>query len=450
MAREKVSIAEIGDILGNNNDRVHQMRLRKKHGEYRVKRLHADLAVPSYVHGYSLAIEFMRHWFLERFDKNYFNTVYINGKHVLDDFKNFNRDVIKKQKPMLAITPTVEYDHDREAIDLYMADPSLFLRRSNYQQSFFKDPERDQYLGFQFQTLKMNFNFKIRVSTRAQQLDLFKKMELRFRLGATQREYISADFHIPKDILLNIADKAGFEVDYENKTIKNVLQFVAYLNRYSDLPIIFKMRAINQKPEFFVRVRDLYAHISCLEKISLDDGERDGMLDTNFHLEFGAILTIPIPHFYVYYSQEDLKGSTTLHDETGVEVGLYSFNDFEIPEKNALGWYQVALSSYLCDKGEKFIDMKEVFSGNTNLDIVMKYNLKHFISPQSFIDIQVFRNDDRALKVKTKMDYETKRLNFLEDMDNEVVYIAIYADRQYINETIINLQELRKSRIKTQ
>ena len=450
MARERVSIREIGDILGNNKDRVHQMRLRKKHGEYRVKRLHADLAIPSYVHGYSLAIEFMKHWFLERFEKNYFKTVHINGKHVLDDFKYFNKDVIRKQRPMLAIIPTVEFDHDRESIDLYMADPSLFLRRSNYQQSFFKDPERDQYLGFQFQTLKMNFGFKIRVGTRAQQLDLFKKMELRFRLGATQREYISADFHIPKDILLSIADQAGFKVDYENKNIKDVMEFVGYLNSHSDLPILYKMRAINQKPEFFVRVKDLYTHISCLEKIQLDDGERDGHLDTNFHLEYGAILTIPIPHFYVYYSQENLTGSTDLHEETGSEIGLYSFNDFEIPDKNALGWYQVALTSYLCEKGETFIDMSEVFSGSTNLDIVMKYNLKQFISPGSFIDIQVFRNDDRALKVKTKMNYETKKLELLEEMDEEVVYIAIYADRSYINDTIINIEELNKSRIKPQ
>lgn len=455
MSREKVSINEIGDILGNNeNQRTHQLRLRKKNGEYVVKRLHSDLAVPSYIHGYSLAIEYMRNWFIERIDKimgkNYFKTVYINGKHVLDDYKNMNRQVIKRERPMVAIVPTVDFDHDRESLDLYMADPSMFLRRSNYQQSFFRDPERDLYLGVQFQELKMDFAYRMRVDTKAQQYDLKKKMELQFRVGATQYEYFSADFHIPKDIILSIAEKAGFKVDWITKNIDCIMDFIAYLNEHSDLPILYKMRAINQKSEFFIRVKDMYGHIACRDRITPDDGERNGHLDMNFHLDFATELKMPIPHFYVYYSQAPEMGSTTLHETEQDIVGLYSFNDFEIPEKNELGWYQVALTSYLCDKGENFIDLTEVFSGNTNLDIVMEYSLRNFISPQSFIDIQVFRNDDRACRVRTKMNFQTKHLDFLEEMDEEAINIVIYADRQYINETIISLNEYNKTRIEGQ
>jgi hypothetical protein len=94
--------------------------------------------------------------------------------------------------------------------------------------------------------------------------------------------------------------------------------------------------------------------------------------------------------------------------------------------------------------------MKEVFSGNTNLDIAMEYNLKQFISPLAFMDIQVFRNDDRACKVKVRMDFEEKKLYFLEDMDEETVYIAIYADRKYVNETMTSLAEFGKTRIEVQ
>lgn len=448
MPRKTLSRSELRDALGDDNDRIHQIRMRKKHGEYRVKRLYSNLAIPSYVHGYSLGIEFMRSWFLEKFPRDYFKTVYINGKHVLDDFKYFNRDAIKREKPMVAIVPTVEYDHDREYIDLYAADPDIFLKRSNYQQSFFKDDERDLYLGMNFQTIRMNFAYRVRVSSRAQQLDLFKRMELMFRIGATQKKSLSTDFHIPKDIILSIAEKAGFDIDKENKKVLNVMEFLSYMNSHSDLPILFKMRAINQKPEFFIRVRDMYTHIACRDKLSLDDGERDGQLDNNFHIDMAATLTMPIPHFFVFYSAEPMMGQTKVYEEdNNISVGLYSFNDFKIPEKNELGWYQIALTSYLCDKGEKFIDMSEVFSGNTNLDIVMEHNLKNFISPKGFIDIKVFRNDDRALSVKTEMDYETKRLIFLENMDEETVYIVIYADREYINETISSLEEYKKYRI---
>jgi hypothetical protein len=382
--------------------------------------------------------------------KDYFKTVYINGKHVLDDYKYLNKNVVKRENPVLAIVPTVEFDYDREGLDIYLADPSIFLRRSNYQQSFFRDMERDQYLGVQFQEIKMGFAFRIRVNTRAQQLDLMKKMELAFRLGSTQREYFSADFHIPKDVMLSIAEAAGFEVNRETQTIKDTMQFVAYLNANSDLPILYKLRAINQKPEFFIRVRDMYAHIACRDKISPDDGERTNQLDNNYNLDFATELRMPVPHFYVYYSQDNLDSGITIHENDKGSIGLYSFNDFEIPEKNTLGWSQIALTSYLCDKGEKFVDMKEVFSGNTNLDIAMEYNLKQFISPLAFMDIQVFRNDDRACKVKVRMDFEEKKLYFLEDMDEETVYIAIYADRKYVNETMTSLAEFGKTRIEVQ
>jgi hypothetical protein len=223
------------------------------------------------------------------------------------------------------------------------------------------------------------------------------------------------------------------------------------MNSNSDLPIIFKLRAINQQEEFFIRVRDMYVHIACRDKISPDDGERTNQLDNNYNLEFSAELRMPVPHFYVYYSQLDLRGSTTIvEEEKGVTVGLYSFSDFEIPEKNALGWSQVALTSYLCDKGEKYVDMSEVFSGHTNLDIVMDYNLRQFISPAAFIDIEVYRNEDAACHVRTKMDYGQKKLYFLEDMGEEAVNIVIYADREYINETIIDIGELQKTRIEVQ
>ena len=59
------------------------------------------------------------------------------------------------------------------------------------------------------QNLRMQFNFRVKVSTRAEQLDLKEKMNLRFRIGATQGEYRSADFVVPMELLVNIANLEG-------------------------------------------------------------------------------------------------------------------------------------------------------------------------------------------------------------------------------------------------
>ena len=44
-------------------------------------------------------------------------------------------------------------------------------------------------------------------------------MNLRFRIGATQEEWRSADFVVPMELLVNVANDAGFKVkDFERCT----------------------------------------------------------------------------------------------------------------------------------------------------------------------------------------------------------------------------------------
>ena len=175
--REKVTISQIMARKAEDMTPQERAELPRDFFEYRPQ-LYRNLAMPSYVHGYSLAIEYMRDWFLSHFDKDFFKVVHINGKHVLDDWKHFNNYNIKREKPMLAIVPTVDYDYDRESLDLYMADQNLLLKRSNYQQSFLKDYDSMTFLYMQPRALKMNFTFKVRVNSRAEQLDLYNKMEI--------------------------------------------------------------------------------------------------------------------------------------------------------------------------------------------------------------------------------------------------------------------------------
>lgn len=421
-----------------------------------VDRLYKALSIPSFVHGYSLAIEYIKSWFLGKFKEfgfpdNYFKTVYINGKHVLDDWKYFNKDNIKKEKPMVAIVPSIDFEYDRETVDAYLADPRVFLRKSEYQNSFFKDDEINQYLGMDMRALRMNFAFRIRVSSRAQQLDLLENMKMMFRIGATQSERLSADFHIPKDVMFEIAKRAKFDIDEKSGKIENVMGFISYMNRNSDLPIMFKMRAINQKPEFFVRRNDLYSHLSLLDKLDHDDGERDGHLDNNFHIDMAVTLTIPVPHYYVYFSAHPIKDYLEVcnmeDDKDKPHKGLYQFCNYELPERNDSGWAQFTVSSYMCDKDEKFIDIKDLFPENTNLGGLIKYSLSHFISPLHFMEIRIYKNDYTLKLVRTKTDYKNMKVMINEDIDEEVVYIVAYGDMKYINDTIISINEYDKTRI---
>ena len=414
--------------------------------DYKPK-LYKNLMLPSYVHGYSLAIEYMKRWFLEKFDKDYFKVVHINGKHVLDDWRIFNNYNIKREKPMLAIVPTVENDFDRDNVDLYQADHKILLRTTNFMQSFFKDYDRMSFIYLKMRAMRMNFAFKVRVNSRSEQLDVMNKMELWFRVGSTHREYLNAEFHIPYDIMLNVAEAAHFEID-ENNNIVDILEFIAYLNKYSDLPIVFKMRAINQKPEFFVRVNNMYVHISTIDKLQIDDGDREGKLDTNFHVEMNAVLTIPIPHFFVYFSQEPIVHTIGVNEHNGKSIGIYSINDFSIPPQNERNWTSIAVTSYLCEPGERVIDLTPIFTGSGNFIRAVEYSKKNMISPASFVDIKVYRSNDMAKLFTCDMNYENFNLELPFTIEHEeAIDIAIYADKEYINNVIIANDNILHNRI---
>jgi hypothetical protein len=269
-------------------------------------------------------------------------------------------------------------------------------------------------------------------------------MELDFRIGATQSENISADFHIPKSILLNIADRAGFEI--KNNEVVDIIDFLSYLNSHSDLPFLFKIRAINQKPEFFIRLNGLYTHISTKDKLQLDDGERDGKLDTNFHIEMNATLTIPIPHFYSYYSATEL--TTTIETkERDDAIAIYSVNIFDIPKVDENGWAQAAVTEYVTESGDTEMDLSSIFTGDNILAQAIQHDLTRGISPYHFINIKVYRGADVAKLCEIKMDWDSKIAYFSQPEEEDNLSIVVYYDRNYINNLDIELNKYNQNRI---
>lgn len=396
-------------------------------------KLYKALAVPSYVHGYGLCIEYYKRWFESKFSHDYFRGgIYIDGKHVLDEYKTFDQVPVKRENPRARIVPTLDSDYDRDGVDTYLASPEIYLRRTSYQDSFFKDYDRKIFLGFQMKAMKMTFNTKVRVNTRAEQLDLWNYMQLNFRNGATSYEYLSLDFHVPKDIILHIAEKAGFEVVNEN--VVNIIDFLNYFNQHSDIILLFKIRAINKQPEFFLRVNDVYTHITCREKLNRDDGEKDGKLDFNFGVEMENIVIMPVPAFYMLCNQEPIMIDFKLSPHPNDMTALFSINIYEIPPVDENGWNQAAITSYAVDKDDTELDISSLFTGENILSRTIGYNLSIGVSPSRFINVKAFRNDDIAKTVNIDMDWEkrTARLVAGPAPQDEVYQIAVYYDREYI------------------
>ena len=441
--RQKVSISDITSSI-EKSDYLKYGKLPRNFMDYRPN-LYSSLMMPSYVNGYSICIEYMKNWFISQFGKDYFRTVYINGKHVLDDWKHFNNYAIKREKPMVAIVPTVDYDYDRENLDMYMADKNLLLKRSNFQQSFFRDNKKSIFLYMQMRVLRMNFNFRIRLNSRSEQLDLYNKMEIWFRIGATQQKWISADFHIPYEVMLDIAKDADFEI--KDNMIVDITEFLSYMNNHSDLPFIFKIRAINQKPEFFIRVREIYVHIDTKDKLQMNDGEREGKLDTNFEIELPCVVDMPVPQFYAYFNQIPLQYDIKLIDNS--TIGLYTINTFEIPETNNIGWGKMFITEYLADEGETSIDLSPFISGSGNVSVVYDNCIKNNITPKTFLDIHAYRsNAGNSYDSSVNLDVIHKTLQLeVPALKDENITIACYYDHNYVNDYVSTMRNYNHTRV---
>lgn len=405
--------------------------------------LYRSLSIPSEIHGYSIGVEFMRDWFMEKFPKGYFKTVYINGKNIMDDFRRFNKEkILIIEKPALAIIPSINVDYNRDTLDLELGGREILARQSKYyKDSFIIDPDNNLFLGIKLKQLEMPFSFKVRVNTKAQQLDLMNYMKMTLRVGATQKHFLSMDFHIPNDIISAIARNRKFDIK-ENKVV-DVVGFLQYLNGHSLLPISYKFRAINGNSEYFVRMSDVYTHISCLDQLELDEGNRTGHIDTNFHIEMNAILKIAVPSFYFLYSKT--KYDTTYEKISTSLEALYTYRDIEPPKKNKKGWDQYLSTEW--SEPDHFIStipFKELFEGGP-LYHVIEYVKSTGVSPSVFLDFSLF-SETREIEDYV-IDWENMELILNRNIDDEMCKITIYIDKAYYNEQLYVMENIKSSRV---
>ena len=83
------------------------------------KIMRTSVSLPSQQQAYAVCVEFAKHWFLEKFKPNYFNSIYINTTHSFDEFRKFStiNQQVKRTNPLLSITPNIDITHNRQWID---------------------------------------------------------------------------------------------------------------------------------------------------------------------------------------------------------------------------------------------------------------------------------------------------------------------------------------------
>lgn len=413
------------------------------------KMLASSVVLPSQYHAYSICVEFIKNWFLDKFSENYFNSVYVDGKHSFDEFINFS-DIdqqLKKINPLLMITPVINMEHNRQWVDSSPEFP-LLLQRTRLEGSFFNDinDTNSTHLQIIFKTILMNFTFRMRVNTRAEELDLCEYIKLKHRAGWSETQHLSLDIHIPKHIITQIAYDKGFELD-ENLNVKKPHELIKYLNSKSLIPFIYKYRCSTGNNEFFIKVPNCTTHIKS-ELPSIDDGERQGMNSTNYTVEFQLEAEMTAPYAFTYYSQNEQKYiKTTDVIEDKLCILKSSFIATDIPKQDEHKWDLYSTTEYLIEKEdlgtEIEIDFKEYFK-YSDLNALMEYTRDIGINPVTFVNFKFFNN---GIERDYEINWNDLTCKIIGPAENITTVIAVYCDMSYINDTNNYLHDLEKSRI---
>ena len=197
--------------------------------------LNRNITVAPLHQSYALCIEFMRHWFLQRFQADFFSWIHTDGSNVFGEMSKLDKKQILAHmvddKATLTIVPTIDDDYNRDRLDQNLFGIDQFINTTKIDKAFFQDPINHRYIMMKMDMMLLNFTFKVRVPSRAMQLDTQKYMKLAFRENLSETDDIDLDYVLPYPMMLYIAKDLGFEI--KDDKIVEPIKFLTYLNSRS-------------------------------------------------------------------------------------------------------------------------------------------------------------------------------------------------------------------------
>ena len=77
--------------------------------------LNKNITVAPLHQSYALCIEYMKHWFLEKFEKDFFSWIHIDGSHVFGEISKIDKKTtmshLSDDKAALSIIPMIDDDY---------------------------------------------------------------------------------------------------------------------------------------------------------------------------------------------------------------------------------------------------------------------------------------------------------------------------------------------------
>lgn len=394
--------------------------------------LNRNITVAPLHQSYALCIEYMRHWFLQKFDPKFFSWVHTDGSYVFGEMAKIDKKKVLSHmgddNATLTIIPTIDDDYNRDRLDQNLFGIDQFINTTKIDKAFLQDPVNHKYIMMKMDMMLMNFTFRVRVPSRAMQLDTQKYMKLAFRENLSETNDIDLDYVLPYPMMLYIARDLGFEI--KDDKIVEPIKFLTYLNSRSYVPIIYKRSNVNAREEYFIRMDHMQTRL-LIKDITKDDGNKYGHVSDDFGIEMQVEVRFPSMQLYIYFTKNEFTeiafGKEVANIDNTLMMSLHYYDD--PPAINEKGWKLTINAQWEEDEpGDINIDLNELFHGE--LSMISRYLLDRFISPAVFLDVRLYVN---GRQLETDINWDDMKLHAFNPTDKLVSTIAIYVDLDYLN-----------------
>lgn len=403
-------------------------------------------------HQYSLIVKFVEKWIKSVAGEDYFKNTYIDQSISYRKMKRKSQiSLLKNSNPQLAIFHRYDNSFNRENVDLYQhGNKNLLLNRID--ESFFRDLDKNTFLGVRYRQIKLDFDIRIKVSTKLEQFRIYDHLRLGLKEGSTQDLYEkNVTIHIPFELVNTMyLNNTGKEIIQND--VDSISEALSYINSGTMIPIIYDLNKSTGNYDFYMLV-DNYCHrINFLDQISIDDGEQIGDTYDSFMIEFSFSVYATAPlFFYHLYSDKSEISKYYLTDKTEIindEDKIISdtvYTKLEVKNKNEQG-YQLYTQSVLIDvePGDLVINFDDLYNGldlQDNLRRVYLYCIKRYINPELFIDIR-FIYMGKELKVIP--DWFNDKITVKDIPTKSSLDILLYINTEFVNKTIVELDMTEK------
>lgn len=413
--------------------------------------LNTQLYNANYEYHYDDIVRFAKEWILSVTGEDYFNNIYVENSHNYKVLRRRKiRSLLKNEDPQMAIIPRYDTSYNRDLIDVYLHGHNT-LKMNRYDSAIIRDTKRNSYIGVDTIQIRVEFDVKMKFKTKIQQMNMYNKLKLGLKCGRTQEFYRDdSKFVVPFNVI-NEMYEGLFGSEIDQTSVESIQEAMEYLNSVSLCPIIYDLNLANNKYLFYLLIDQYRYHITFLDDISVDDGNRSGHINEDFMLDFNFSITAPAPYFY-YWLYNDKRNTKILTnvlqgDEIQpkdtlekTDIPVIELKEFTAPV-TLNGWDQyINTVIHEVKSGDLVMNVEDVTLGlgfSKPIIDTIKYCTDRYINSDVFIGII-------AIQSGVRLDVECKWIDgtiTIKDIPNDGnVDMYIYTDKNYINKTIIEIK----------